>query len=60
MAVRSLQFSFDSQYLATASDDTHIKLYDIHQAALVATFSGHSSWVLSVNFNPDNRQFVTR
>jgi hypothetical protein len=36
--------------LYTGSDDGHIKLYDIANATLLATLSGHTSWVLSVAF----------
>jgi WD40 repeat protein len=44
----SLSESFGMLY--TGSDDGHIKLYDIANATLLATLSGHTSWVLSVAF----------
>ena len=38
--------------------DNTISLYRQH-ANLAGTLSGHSSWVLSVAFSPDNQHFVT-
>ena len=32
MPIRSLTFSPDSQLLITASDDNHIKMYDVHHS----------------------------
>ena len=57
---RSLSFAPDSQLLVTASDDSHIKLYDVQNATLISNMTGHQSWVLSVDFSPDNAHFVTR
>ena len=60
MPIRSLTFSPDSQKLLTGSDDGHMKIYDVSHGNLVATLSGHTSWVLSVAFSPDNEHFVSR
>ena len=57
---RSLSFAPDSQLLVTASDDSHIKLYDVQNATLISNMTGHQSWVLSVDFSPDNAHYVTR
>ena len=38
--------------------DNTTSLYRQH-ANLAGTLSGHSSWVLSVAFSPDNQHFVT-
>lgn len=59
MSVRSLCFSPDSQTLLTASDDGHMKLYDVQHSDVVGTFSGHSSWVLSVSFAPNGKRFTS-
>lgn len=59
MPIRSLCFSPDSQLLLTASDDGHMKLYDVQQANVAGTLSGHASWVLSVAFSPDGKYFVS-
>lgn len=59
MPIRSLSFSPDSMFLLTASDDGHLKLYDVQQADVVGTLSGHASWVLSAAFSPDGKHFVS-
>ena len=59
MPIRSLTFSPDSQILLTASDDGHLKMYDVKHANLAGTLSGHGSWVVSVAFSPDNTHFVS-
>ncbi|CAF1658259.1 unnamed protein product, partial [Didymodactylos carnosus] len=61
MPIRALAFSPDSQVLASASDDCHIRLYDIHNAqpSGVSMMSGHSSWVLSVAFSSDNQHLIS-
>lgn len=61
MSVRSLSFSPDSQLLLTASDDGHMKLYDLQKSDVVigGTMSGHSSWVLSVSFDQSGKRFVS-
>ena len=41
------------------SDDGHIKMYDVAHATLIGTMSGHTSWVLSVTFSPDNEHFAS-
>jgi len=54
MPVRSLVFSpVDNQVLYTASDDKHIHMYDARSRVLISAFSGHASWVLSVDVSPD-------
>jgi len=64
--VRSLAWSADSQLLLSASDDRRLVLYDTRTASatgansnsstgVVASFSGHSSWVLSADMSPDGR-----
>ena len=60
MPVRSVAFSCDSQYLATASDDCHIKLYDTSKPDPIYTLSAHGSWVLDVTFSPNNLNFASR
>jgi WD repeat-containing protein 61 len=54
MPVRSLVFSpVDANLLFTGSDDKHIHMYDAKSRVLVSAFSGHASWVLSVDASPD-------
>ena len=75
LPIRSLAFSPDSTKLVsdsqdmtqrqlcfiqlTGSDDGHIKLYDVVHATVLATMSGHTSWVLSVAFSPETEHFVS-
>ncbi|KAF8641284.1 hypothetical protein AX16_010063 [Volvariella volvacea WC 439] len=56
MSVRSFTWSADSSLLLTASEDKHLVLHDVRSSGgTVASFSGHSSWVLAVDISPDNR-----
>jgi WD repeat-containing protein 61 len=66
MPVRSLTFQGDDgSSLLTASDDTHINLFDVGPSSasrapqMIATMSGHSSWVLSICSSPDGQHFAT-
>ncbi|NJM21721.1 MAG: hypothetical protein HC907_24910 [Richelia sp. SM1_7_0] len=51
--VKSLSFSYDSQYIASGSDDRTIKLWT-RDGALIKTLSGHEESVVSVSFSSDN------
>ncbi|MEI2579155.1 NACHT and WD40 repeat domain-containing protein [Scytonema sp. PRP1] len=44
-----------SQILASGSDDTTVKLWDVSTSKCLKTLFGHSSWVHSVTFSPDGR-----
>lgn len=60
MPVRSLVYSpLDSRVLFSACDDTHVHMYDAEGKNLVASMSGHSSWVLSVDASPDGSAIAT-
>lgn len=60
MPVRSVRFSSDSSLLFTASDDKHINVCDVAAAAnVVASVSGHGSWVLSVDCSLDGQFFAS-
>ncbi|KAG8930826.1 hypothetical protein FRC02_003645 [Tulasnella sp. 418] len=63
-AVRSVAWSPDSQLLLSASDDKRIVLHDVRTSAAsgrrpasgaVASFNGHTSWVLSTAISSDMR-----
>jgi WD40 repeat protein/DNA-binding Xre family transcriptional regulator len=44
-----------NQILASGSDDTTVKLWDVSTGECFQTLWGHSSWVNSVTFSPDGR-----
>jgi len=54
MKVKStnVAFSSDGQMIATASDDTTVKLWDSRSRQLLATFKGHLDKATSVAFSP--------
>ncbi|MFS0519401.1 NB-ARC domain-containing protein [Nostoc sp. UIC 10607] len=43
----------ESQILATSSDDTTIKLWDVNTGKCFQTLWGHENWVHSISFSPD-------
>jgi WD40 repeat protein len=51
--VTSIEFSPDSQTLATASDDDTVRIWDRSTAKLVETLKGHHARVTGVSFNQD-------
>ncbi|KAK2459951.1 hypothetical protein APHAL10511_008036 [Amanita phalloides] len=61
MAVRSIAWSYDSSLLISASEDKRLVLHDVRGPAgnVVASFTGHSSWVLCVDISPDGRQALS-
>ncbi|MQL89065.1 hypothetical protein Taro_021639 [Colocasia esculenta] len=60
MPVRSLVYSpVDARILFSASDDTHVHMYDAEGKSLVGAMSGHTSWVLSVDASPDGAAIAT-
>jgi hypothetical protein len=56
--VKSVSFSPDGQYLATASDDNIARLWDL-QGNKLMEFKGHHDKVRSVNFSPDGQYLAT-
>jgi WD40 repeat protein len=57
--VNSVAFSPDGKALATASEDTTIKLWDVGTRQELATLSGHSASVRSVAFSADGKMLAS-
>ena len=53
--VNEISFSSDGQWLASASDDRTVKLWQKDDGNLLNTFEGHDARVYSVSFNPDGQ-----
>src|SRR5262245_1646864 len=57
--VGGIAFSADGKYLATASTDRTVRLWDAHHLAPVGTFRGHDDIVCAVAFSPDGQLLAT-
>ena len=55
----SVCFSLDGRRLASGSDDSTVRLWDVETGACVRTLEGHGSPVLSVCFSPDGRMVAS-
>lgn len=57
--VNGLSFSPDGLWLASASDDSTIRLWDLTTASDLLTFEGHTDSVNTVVFSPDCRSLAS-
>ncbi len=57
--VRDLNFSSDGRWLATASDDKSVQVWDAGTGKAAAPRLLHPNWVFSARFSPDSRQVLT-
>jgi WD40 repeat protein len=57
--VNEVDFSPDGRYLASASSDSTIRLWDASTGRTLRTFSGHTESVTSVSFSPDGHYLAT-
>jgi WD40 repeat protein len=58
-SVTSLAFCSRTEWLATASEDRTIRIWNTRDGVEVRRLVGHLNWVLSVNFSPDGRLIVS-
>ena len=57
MPIRSLTFSPDSQLLITASDDNHIKMYDVYHSLENFSYTENKFWLGSLYFAQEHSMF---
>ena len=57
--VNSVAFSPDGMWIASASDDLTVKLWDATSKQSIRTFKGHEGNVSMVAFSPDSRKIVS-
>ncbi|GAP90248.1 putative WD-40 repeat protein [Rosellinia necatrix] len=57
--IDGLAFSPDSKYLASGSDDTKLRIWDVEREKTLVTLAGHKSLISSVAFSPDGRYVAT-
>jgi len=57
--IRSVAFSSNGKYLATASVNYEVQLWKFPNAEKIHTFDGHTGAVLCVSFSPDNKMIAS-
>jgi WD40 repeat protein len=61
-SIYSVAFNYDGSFLATASSDKTVNLWEFKEEQInptfVATLRGHSEWVRCVAFHPRNRNIL--
>jgi len=55
----SVSFSPNGQILASASEDSSIRLWSVAHGTTLKTLSGHTSWVWAVAFSPDGQTLAS-
>lgn len=59
LPVTAVNFSPDGKFLASASNDKTIKLWNLEDYSLIRTFVGHQDRVNSINFSADGKLLVS-
>jgi len=57
--VNALEFSADGKYLATASADKFVKVFESASGELAKTLTGHTHYVLGVSWKADGRALAS-
>ncbi len=57
--IRSVAWSPDSQYIASASEDMTVQIWEAATGKPLLTCSGHTDWVNSISWSPDGMHIVT-
>jgi energy-coupling factor transporter ATP-binding protein EcfA2 len=57
-SVNALSFSRDGAYLASASSDSTVRLWNLKAPSASIVLPGHQSWVWTVGFTPDGDRIV--
>jgi WD40 repeat protein/transcriptional regulator with XRE-family HTH domain len=55
----AISISPDGKYLATASEDSTARLWDIATGQTIRTFTGHTDKIEGIAFSPDGKNLVT-
>ena len=56
---KGICFSPDSSWIASASSDWTVGVWDAHTGKRLATLEGHEDWVRCVVFSPDQRKLAS-
>ncbi len=57
--VISVAFSPDDKWLAAATIDNEVRLFETYNGRLAQIFQGHTDWVRTVKFSPDGKTLVS-
>ncbi len=59
LTIYGVNFSYNDEYLVTASDDSKVCVWDVSTGKCLKNLSTHKSWVRQAIFSPDNKYIAT-